>query len=46
MKKVLLLGLLVWLVGCKEKETGLEKQVINATYESCLSTLKKKVKKP
>lgn len=46
MKKVLLLGLLVGLVGCKEKETGLEKQVINATYESCLSTLKKRLKSP
>lgn len=46
MKKILVLGLLVVLSGCKESSTGLDKNVINTAYKSCYDKLKLSLKSP
>ena len=47
MKRSLIAVLIAFaLTGCEEKETGLQKSVINATYEKCLGDLKRQLKSP
>jgi len=46
MKKVILLGLVIGLIGCAESKTGLEKNVINAAYDNCSSGLLDILKSP
>lgn len=46
-KQLILMGFIALsLTGCNEKETGLEKKVINAAYESCLHKLTGLLKSP
>ncbi|MFW1969371.1 hypothetical protein ACG95P_20195 [Acinetobacter guillouiae] len=46
MKKILILGLLVGLSGCKESSTGLDKSVLNTAYKKCSVYLGDLVKSP
>lgn len=46
MKKIILLGLLAGLAGCKETSTGLEKSVFNTSYEKCVDYLTGSLKSP
>lgn len=46
MKKVLLLGLVVGLVGCKETNTGLDKELLNTGYDKCKEYLRASLKSP
>ncbi|HFX6347954.1 TPA: hypothetical protein ACIFDL_002577 [Acinetobacter nosocomialis] len=46
MKKIVLLGLMALLVGCKEANTGLDKKIINTTYDKCADYLADSLKSP
>lgn len=46
MKKILLAGVVLVLLGCKESETGLQKNVINTVYDNCYQKLTTVVKSP
>lgn len=47
MQKLLLVGVVIFgIVGCKESETGLQKNVINSAYKSCVGHLESLVKSP
>lgn len=46
MKKILILGLLVGLSGCKESSTGLDKEFLNTGFEKCKEYLSTSLKSP
>ena len=46
MKKILLIGLILGLVGCRDGGTRLEKTVFNTTSEKCLNYLSQSLKSP
>lgn len=46
MKKIVLLGLIILLSGCKENNTGIDKKVINKAYSDCKSGLTDSLKSP
>nr|WP_312824997.1 hypothetical protein [Acinetobacter oleivorans] len=46
MKKLLFLYLLVGLAGCKETQTGLDKNLFNTTYSKCVDYLTDSLKSP
>ena len=46
MKKIILLSLVLGLVGCKETNTGMDKNLFNTSYDKCVDYLTDSLKSP
>ncbi|MDO7434602.1 hypothetical protein Q5X65_15815 [Acinetobacter baumannii] len=46
MKKIILLSLFLGLVGCKETNTGMDKNLFNTSYDKCVDYLTDSLKSP